>query len=167
MNPIIDYTNYIWTLDTVDGPYDMDFLETEIDVENLEHLGLLQLDNRILPFKTFNIREASDDGPNYNWFDISTYTAAIESVLGEEYKTWTVQPKYPKTLDNFFEQVLKELYRVYPFKLAMIGFEISGMYYLENFNKPLKEEPYGRFYVGKDNYNQVCVDNRKHVTVID
>jgi hypothetical protein len=64
VNPIIDYTNYIWTLENVEGPYDINFNKTEIDVEGWQHQGLLKLNEYIIPFKTYYIHEESEEEQN-------------------------------------------------------------------------------------------------------
>lgn len=85
--PIQFYTDYIWTLDNVDGPYDSEFNRIAVDIEQFEHQGILTLGEYSIPFKTFNIREQEPIETGFNWFDISFYTAAIESIFGQEYQT--------------------------------------------------------------------------------
>jgi hypothetical protein len=86
---------------------------------------------------TYNIREEEPVETGFNWFDICFYTAAIEKVFGSEYQTWTENPKVPITLKKFFTTVLKQLYKIYPFQLAILDFEVSGQYYLDNLKTPL------------------------------
>ena len=55
--PIELYTNYLWTLANIEGPFDKDFNKIQIPSEYYELEGLLTLDHFIIPFKTFNIQE--------------------------------------------------------------------------------------------------------------
>jgi hypothetical protein len=87
---------------------------------------------------TYNIREDEPIETGFNWFDICFYTAAIEKVFGAEYQTWSENPKVPKQLTDFFTSILKALYKIYPFELAMLDFEVSGQYYFEDLMKPTK-----------------------------
>ena len=124
-NPINLYTDFIWTLNNVSGPFDEDFKKIETNIENFQHRGLIRLENFDIPFMTYNIREDEPIETGFNWFDICFYTAAIEKVFGSEYETWTENPKVPKQLTDFFTSVLKALYKIYPFELAMLDFEGS------------------------------------------
>ena len=135
--PIKLYTDFIWTLKNVDGPFDVNNNSITIDIVNIQHLGILHLDNYSIPFMTYNIREEEPVETGFNWFDICFYTAAIEKVFGSEYQTWTENPKVPITLKKFFTTVLKQLYKIYPFQLAILDFEVSGQYYLDNLKTPL------------------------------
>ncbi|MBE0661137.1 MAG: hypothetical protein IH597_01615 [Bacteroidales bacterium] len=164
--PIELYINYIWTLDNVKGPFDKDFNKTEIDINNFEHQGLITLDNSLIPFKTFNIREEEPIEAGFNWFDISFYTAAIEYVFGEEYKTWTEKPKCPPQIERFFDSLIKQLFKIYKFKLAIIDFEVSGQYYLDDLKKPIENIFYPKFFVGTENYDLIAEENKKSVTFI-
>jgi hypothetical protein len=166
--PIKLYTDFIWTLKNVEGPFDVNNNSIKIDIVNIQHLGILHLDNYSIPFMTYNIREDEPVETGFNWFDICFYTAAIEKVFGSEYQTWTENPKVPITLKKFFTTVLKQLYKIYPFQLAILDFEVSGQYYLDNLKTPLT---YGwtpsSFFVGQDNYQHIAKDNGKFVTKIE
>ena len=117
---------------------------------------------------TYNVRETEPIDTGYNWFDICFYTAAIETVFGSEYKTWTENPKVPKELLDFLLKALKELYKIFPFKLAMLDFEVSGQYYLEDLSKPLSNNwTTSTFYVGQKNYDLIAIENRKSVKLIE
>jgi hypothetical protein len=165
--PIELYTDYIWTRHNVKGPFDYDFNKTEIDINNNEHRGLIYLNNSLIPFKTFNIREEEPVENGYNWFDISFYTAAIEFVFGEEYKTWTENPKVPQQIDIFFNSMINELFNIHRFHLAIIDFEVSGQYYLNDLRKPLNNYTKSRFYVGKEYNNIIAEVNKEKVIFID
>lgn len=166
-DPIKLYTDFIWTLNNVSGPFDEDFKTIETNIENFQHLGLIRLDNFEIPFMTYNIREDEPIETGFNWFDICFYTAAIEKVFGAEYQTWTENPKVPKQLTDFFTSVLKALYKIYPFELAMLDFEVSGQYYFEDLKKPTNTWAFSAFFVGQNKYDLVAVENRKYVKKIE
>lgn len=164
--PIESYTDYIWSLDNVSGPFDNDFNQVKIDFENFEHNGLLKLDDYVIPFKTYNIREDEPIETGYNWFDICFYTAAIEHVFGQEYKTWTEKPKCPPQIERFFDSIVKELFDIFRFKLAIVDFEASGQYYLSDLNKPIENPFYPKFYIGIENDGLIAKENKEGVTFI-
>ena len=167
--PIKLYTDYIWTLENVNGPFDADFNLTQKEFENARNEGIIKLNELTIPFVTLNIREESPIETGSNWFDICFYTSAIEKVFGSEYKTWTEKPNVPNELKNFFRTTLEKLYELYPFRLALIDFEISGMCYFDDLKKPLTNNLFTNttFIVGKDCYEQIATDNRECVTIID
>jgi hypothetical protein len=117
---------------------------------------------------TYNIREDEPVETGFNWFDICFYTAAIEKVFGAEYQTWTENPNVPKELKKFFHGIIKQLFKVYPFKLAILDFEVSGQYYFDDLRKPLVNgwTP-SSFFVSKENYEHISSENRKYVTKIE
>ena len=166
--PIKKYTDYIWSLKNVDGPYDNDFHKTSADINNFRHEGILHLDNFNIPIVTINIRETEPIETGFNWFDICFYTAAIEKVFGEDFKTWTENPKCPKQIDDFFTTILKDLFEISKFKLAIIDFEVSGQYYLDDLSADLSDNwTNSIFYIGRDNYNIISPKNKDLVTIID
>lgn len=55
--PIKTYTDYIWTLKNVVGPFDVNHNSIPIDIKHIQHLGVLHIDNYAIPFMTYNIRE--------------------------------------------------------------------------------------------------------------
>ncbi len=167
-NPIKLYTDFIWTHKNVSGPFDEDFNTIQTDIENFQHRGLISLDNFVIPFMTYNIRETEPIETGFNWFDICFYTAAIERVFGSEYQTWTENPKVPKELTDFFTKTLKDLYKIFPFELAMLDFEVSGQYYLDDLTKPLTNNwTTSTFYVGQKNYDLIATENRKFIKRIE
>lgn len=162
--PIKLYTDYIWTLDGVSGPFDEDFRATPIDLEGFRHDGLLRLGDFLIPFMTCNVHETERIETGFNWFDICFYTEAIMYVFGSEYQTWTEDPKVPQELTDFFRKTVKDLYQIFPFQLAMVDFEVSGEYYLESLSKPLNHRwTTTEFYVGQNNDAQIDPANRKWV----
>jgi hypothetical protein len=165
-HPIKRYTDFLWSLDNVDGPFDNEFRKTSIDIANLEHQGLIALENKVIPFRTFNIREDEPIETGFNWFDIYFYTAAIEQIFGSEYKTWTENPKPPKAITDFFHWTMKELYKIYPFQLALIDFEVSGQYYLNDLKGKKINWTNTKFYVGQENIKLIADENKELVTVI-
>lgn len=165
--PIQLYTDYIWNLKNVEGPFDNKFNKIHPNVGNFQHDGILHLDNFSIPFRTYNIREDEPIETGFNWFDVYFATAAIEKVFGEEYQVWTETPKAPIEITKFFNETVEKLYQIYPFKMAMVDFEVSGQYYLDNLQKPFFENyAHASFFVGKNNYDQVCIENRKFVKQI-
>ena len=165
--PIKLYTDFIWTLKNVEGPFDINHNSIKIDISNIQHSGILHLDNYAIPFMTYNLQEEQPIGARFNWFDICFYTAAIEKVFGPEYQLWTGNPKIPEALEKFFLATLKQLYKIYPFQLAILDFEVSGQYYLEDLKMPLTGNwTTASFFVGEDNYQHISAINRKFVTKI-
>ncbi|MGE4347610.1 MAG: hypothetical protein AB7D46_09380 [Flavobacteriaceae bacterium] len=166
--PIKIYTDYIWTLKNVFGPFDVNHNSIPIEIKNIQHLGVMHLDDYVIPFMTYNIREDEPVETGFNWFDICFYTAAIEHVFGSEYQTWTENPKVPEQLTDFFTKTLKNLYKLFPFELAMIDFEVSGQYYIDDLKKPLTNNwETSNFYVGRKNFNFIATENRKFVKQIE
>ena len=166
--PIRHYSDFIWSLKNVEGPFDLDFNSVKVDIENNEHNGILQLDNFTIPFMTYNIREIEPIDSGFNWFDICFYTAAIENVFGDEYVTWLENPKSPLEIDEFMKFILKSLYKIFPFQLAIIDFEVSGQYYLHDLKDKIElmwNHP--KFYVGKDNYKHIAESNRQLCKIIE
>lgn len=167
-DPIKLYTDFIWTHKNVLGPFDEDFNTIQTDIENFQHRGLIKLDNFVIPFMTYNIRETEPIETGFNWFDICFYTAAIEYVFGSEYQTWTENPKVPKELTDFFIKTLKDLYKIFPFELAMLDFEVSGQYYLDDLAKPLTNNwTTSTFYVGQKNYELIATENRNFIKQVE
>ena len=166
--PIKLYTDYIWTLQNVAGPYDEDFRLIQTDIEEFQHRGIVRLGKYEIPFMTYNVREIEPIETDFNWFDICFSTASIESIFGSEYQTWIENPKVPKELLEFLMGSMKRLFRVYPFKLAMIDFEVSGEYYFADLKKPLNNNwESTAFYIGQSDYDQISIENRKLVTKIE
>ncbi|MCU0436004.1 MAG: hypothetical protein MUC87_21275 [Bacteroidia bacterium] len=166
--PVKQYTDYIWSLDNVAGPFDVNSNPIPIDILNISHDGILNLGSYSIPFLTYNIREDQPVETGFNLFDICFYTSAIENVFGAEYQTWTENPKVPSELEKFFATIVKKLYEIYPFQLAILGFEVSGMYYLNDLKTELIPDcETSRFFVGQDNYELISIANRKFVTPVE
>jgi hypothetical protein len=166
--PIQLYTDYIWSLQNVKGPYDDSFNLIQTDIEIFQHRGLIRLGEYQVPFMTYNVRETEPIETGFNWLDVCFYTVAIEHVFGAEYLTWTENPKVPKELSDFFKDTMKHLYRIYPFKLAILDYEVSGQYYLDDLGKPLSNNwQTSAFYVGQDKFEQIANENKKLVTKIE
>lgn len=167
MEPIKVYSDFIWALENVDGPYDSNFDKISIDIENVEHQGILTISEYVIPFKTFNIREQEPVETGYNWFDVCFYTAAIKEVFGQEYNIWTDNPKCPEPLEKFLHRTMKALHGIYPFELAIIDFEISGQYYLDDLKKEFNNWTSSRFYTGKEKMELIADYNKGVVTIIN
>lgn len=166
--PIKTYTDFIWNLDFVEGPFDKNFNKVEIDIENIRHEGILHIGNYSIPFFTYNIREDEPIEFGFNWFDICFHTAAIEQIFGEEYKTWDENPKVPLEIQEFFKNITIQLYKLYPFYMGIIDFEVSGQYYFDDLKSPLKQLwGYTQFVLSESNYNKVHIDNINFITKIE
>lgn len=166
-NPIKLYSDFFWSLEKIEGPFDNNFNEKIVNPMNWVHNGILNFDNDSIPFHIFNIKEDEPLETGFNWFNISIYTSAIEAVFGSKYKTWFESPISPKPISDFFIQTLKQLYKIYPFQLAFIDFEGSGQYYLNDLKRHLIIRPSVKFYVGQDNIEFVANENKNAVTIID
>ncbi|WP_192502058.1 hypothetical protein, partial [Flavobacterium sp. PL002] len=150
-----EYTDFIWNLKNVDGPFDKNFNIIEVNIENMEHQGIMNLGNYSIPFKTFNIREENPIETGYNWFDISFYAEAIEKIFGEEYTTWTEIQNSPKLLTAFFHQVMKSFFEIHNFELAMIDYEVSGQYYFSDLKSNFENYTSTKFYIAKKQIEEV------------
>ena len=64
--------------------------------------------------------------------DLHIYTNIYETILGKEYQTWATEGKWHNGFDKRLIQILKELNLVHRIRIALIGFEVSGMYYLQS-----------------------------------
>jgi|SRR5690606_15164204 len=166
--PIQLYTDYIWSLENVRGPYGDNFNLILPDIATFQHRGLIQLGEYEIPFMTYNVRETEPIETGFNWFDVCFYTAAIEHIFGAEYQTWTENPKVPKELSEFFKDTMKQLYQIYPFTLAMLDYEVSGQYYLSDFGKPLGNNwQTTTFYVGQDKFDKIANENKRLVAKVE
>ncbi len=111
--PIQLYTNSFWTLDNIEGPFDKEFNKIQIPNEYYELQGLLTLDNYIIPFKTFNIREQEPIETGSNWFDISFYTATLDHVFGLTNQHWSERDSCPTILKNFLLDTMRKFYSIH------------------------------------------------------
>ena len=170
VEPIKKYLDYIKSLENIDGPFNENFELTESNIENFEHQWILNLKDVSIPFKTFNIREDEPIESGFNWFNISFYTATIEKIFGEEYQTWSENPKYPTELVAFLHKTVTDLNKIYPFQLAMLDFEISGQYYLADLSTDLsagfENWAKSKFFVNSKNYNSLSERNKNLVEII-
>jgi len=166
-DPIKKYTDYLWSLKNIDGPYDKDFHKIPVDINTFRHEGILHLDNFSIPIISYNIRETEPIETGFNWFDICFYTAAIEKVFGPEYITWTENPNCPELLYTFFMNTMKKLYELYPFELAFIDFECSGRFYLDDLKNEMEGFTTYDFFIGRQNQNLILEKYRKFVKVIN
>ena len=165
--PIQLYINHFWTLGNIEGPFDDDFNKIQIPTDYYQLQGLLTLDNFIIPFKTFNIREQEPVETGFNWFDISFYTATLDNVFGLENQHWSESDSCPQILQNFLVDTMKYFYLIYKFQLAFIDFEISGQYYLDNLKGELNNWTNTKFFVGRDNYADIKDDYKNLVTIVE
>lgn len=165
--PVYKYDSYIWSLPNVEGPYDHNFSQIALEEKPwMEYQGILNLENYSIPFKTINIKEDEPIETGFNWFDICFYTEAIEQVFGREYNTWEDIPKPPELLKGFLLETVSNLYKEYSFELGLIGFEVSGQYYLDDLKKKLSKMYFTEFFVGKEKLTSVLPENKKEINVI-
>jgi hypothetical protein len=63
---------------------------------------------------------------------------------------------------------MKDFFKVYPFQLAMIDFEISGQYYLQNLKQDdLNNWTDTKFFIGSENLKGIKEQYKNLVTVVD
>lgn len=127
--PVKELTKQLFQLDFIKGPFNSEFTNVELDLEYFDNLGFIEIEEKKVPFKTFNVPEDGEGGSN--WLDICVYTAIYEEILGKEYQTWATEGKWHKGFDNLLIQILEELNSVRKIRIGVIGFEVSGMYYLQ------------------------------------
>ncbi|HRC32998.1 MAG TPA: hypothetical protein PK736_06105 [Bacteroidia bacterium] len=166
--PIRLYSDFFWTQKNVEGPFDSNKTSIVFDIKNSNHHGILHLDNFTIPFKTYNIREEEPIETGFYWFDICFYTTTIEKVFSLTQQDWTDYPSVPNELKKFFMTTLAKLDKIFPLQLAILDFEASGQFYLEDLKTPLTfiyNPPC--FFVGQDNYEHISIENRKYVTKIE
>lgn len=165
--PIKELLQSLFELDFVKGPFNWEFEKIDLDLEYFENLGLIEVDDKLIPFKIYYISEEGQDGNI--WLDISIYTAILEEVLGQEYRTWSENPKYHPCLDEQLLKILKKWNSVYKIKLGTLGFEVSGMYDLEWLTEnQLRENDvlFTRFFVNKTDLLHIDVINHDKVHII-
>jgi hypothetical protein len=165
--PIKNYTNYIWEQNYIEGPFDENFNLISVKIENNQHRGVITFGDYKIPFMTYNIREDEPIETGYNWFDICFYTAAIEHVFGEEYQTWINPPKVPIELNIFLKKIAVELYKIFPFQLALKDFEVSGEYYLKDLEENLVLPYRPQFMIGKDNIENIKESNKPFMIIME
>ena len=62
---------------------------------------------------------------------------------------------------------MKNLYTIYPFQLAMIDYEISGQYYLNDLKSEFENFTYSKFYIGKEFECKIAENNKPNIIVIN
>jgi hypothetical protein len=165
--PIKLYTNYIWNLNYIYGPLDNYFQKISINNNQdgiIFNNGILKIKDYEIPFLTINICEEN----GFNWFDISIYTQIIEKIFGNKYVVWNNRPKIPKEIKDFFDNIVKELYKIYPFLLGVSGFEVSGLNYIENIinNNFMYNDMISNYYIGSNYYDKINKNNIKIIKIM-
>jgi len=170
-NPINLFTDFLWSQSNVEGPFEKTwngFGSSKIEYENAINNGVIKIDKYSIPFLTYNLREENPIETGFNWFDISFYEETLNKVFNVENIFAKENFNYKKIVDNYLEKLLKELYQVYPFQLAMIDFEISGQYYLDNLkNDGLDNWTNTKYFIGKENLNDIKEQYKSLVTIVD
>lgn len=166
---VIEYLKSLFEIESVDGPFDHHFNKSDyfVDTENGygENLGYLEIEGVDIPFKTVFISEEGEEGSN--WIDICFYTAIYEELLGNEYKTWATDAKWHKGFDDKLILILKHLNSIRKVRIGLIGFEISGEYYLKTLkDKELSKNDvsHTKFFVNKE--EEIKPQNWKFVNQI-
>lgn len=158
-NPFLDYSDYWWNQDEVEGPYDVDFNRISFSPDQTELNGILTLGNTYLPFKISYNQWIWSTAENVRCFKytISFSSEHIEQVFGEEHKVWRTAKDSPLVLQSQLEKTLQELYKIYPFEIAVIGFEIRELATLELLIQGSTDDTDSSFYV----------DSRIYATIND
>lgn len=158
------YAQFVWNLETVHGPLDPVGNKIEFDSNILYHDGIVRLGKHDVPFRLHVDKEE----PGSHWFCVCFYTAVITKVFGSKYKTYTEFPHVPNAITGFFKQIMKELYSIHPFLLAMVGHEVSGQYYLKDLQGELSEiwKP-DTFYIGRIYQSIISDENKQCITYIE
>lgn len=149
MNPFLDYNNYWWNQDEVEGPFDADFNQISLPSDQTNFNGMLTLGDFHLPFKTsYNpwIWASDDDVKSYK-YTISFSSELIELVFGEAHTVWKTAKNSPQVLQSYLEKTLRELYKISPFEIAVIGFEIRELASLELLIQGSTDDTDSSFYV--------------------
>lgn len=124
--PIEQLAQALFELPYVRGPLTKQTLEpTKLDTEYFDHAGYLRIGEKEIPFSLFFISEGAIGGSN--WLDMGMYATVYEEVEG----LGRYVVKEEEALKELFLQIAKYLYTVYPFRVGLIGYEVSGMYSLQ------------------------------------
>lgn len=124
------YKTYLWNLENIDGPYDESYNKAVWSPDSYREEGIMHLGEKFIPFKTHYIQE--QDPPNTQWFDVSLYTATVDRVFHQVRTQDPFEPAIPGELDAFLTNLALGFFKVHPFELAYIGFEIAQDYQLED-----------------------------------
>lgn len=166
-NDIIqNYFDYFWNLPNIEGPFDenLNSVNKKLDYR-LE--GILNIGEKTIPFINFNIREENPIETGSYWFDISFYISTIERVYQLEPTNWDEESNCPEELSDYLIQLMKKLNAISSFKLALLDFEISGEYRLEELNKSdLVNWSNSKFYIGNENLKAISNENLKYIEII-
>ena len=170
-NPIIRYTDFVWTLSNVEGPFEETwngYTNSKIDYENAVNYGIIKIDKYSIPFQTYNVREEHPVETGFNWFDVCFFEETLNKIFDVENVFDERNANFKKIIDTYLETLMKDLFRVYPFQLAMIDFEISGQYYLDNLtNGNLNNWTNTKFFIGKQSLLSVKKEYKDVLTVVD
>lgn len=124
--PIELLAQALFELPYVKGPLSRQSMEpTVLEPQHLEHTGYLILGKEEIPFILFFISEEAKGGSN--WLDIGVYATMNEKEDG----SGSFSVEEGKGLKNLFLKIAQWLYSIYPFRLGLIGYEVSGVYSLE------------------------------------
>ena len=158
----------LFQIGNISGPFDNNFKNKKLDLEYFENVGILEINNKKLPFKTHHF--PGDNG--INWFDISIYTSMLEKVLGNEYQTWNIngnETKFHEELDRILINILRTLNTKCKIQLGILGFEVSGMYELESLlKKELTENDvaFSRFFINKSELHKINLKNKSKIIIL-
>ncbi|MFV0191227.1 hypothetical protein OBK29_15060 [Empedobacter falsenii] len=161
------YFDFFWNQPNVEGPFDNDLKPINKIIDyRLE--GILNIENVKIPFINFNIKEENPIETGSYWFDISFYITTIEKLFQIEPQNWDEKSNCPKELLEYLLQLMKKLYEIHPFKLALLDFEISGEYRIEDLkNLDFVNWSNSILYIGKENLDKVNEENLKYVKILN
>jgi len=170
-SPITLYTDFLWTQSNIEGPFEETwngYTNSKLEYENAINNGVLTLDKYSIPFLTYNVREESPIETGFNWFDICFYEETLNKVFKVENIFAEENSYYKKVIDTYLTKLMKDFYQVYPFQLAMIDFEISGQYYLDNLIKgDLNNWTNTKYFIGQQNLADIKEEYKSLVTIVD
>lgn len=163
--PIIDLAQALFELEMVHGPFNRDFETAPLDTVYFRSIGYLEVGEIQVPFVLFFISEEGEG--RSNWLDISIYTSLYEEAFGEEYKTWAEEATWNEDLEMILIQILEQLNDQYKIRLGLLGYEISGLYTLQDLQEKELPTPVvnpSRFFLNKGEH--LKGKNKEQVTFI-
>ncbi len=139
-----------------------------LEYENAVNYGVIKIEKYVIPFQTYNVREEHPLETGFNWFDICFYEETLNKIFEVENVFDEGNAWFKNIIDIYLTTLMKDLFRVYPFQLAMIDFEIFGQYYLDNLiNGNLDNWTNTRYFIGKESLPAIKAEYKNNVTIVD